>query len=164
MRDIWGHFPGVGPPYICLLSKSSPPSPGWAPSTEDRPRETLTVQHPTPRGVRKDCGVFRLISRAKRVLLPNTAQPPCPANSLSEKLPPLLPHQRAVLQGDRLHRAIGDWRMEIKEAGRLRAAPCTYHLLHPPHPPTLFSHYQSLSQILPSPFLRAPLHTLYLDS
>lgn len=33
--------------------------------------------------------------------------PPSP-HSLPQKLSPLLPHQRAVLQGDRLHRAIGN--------------------------------------------------------
>lgn len=66
-----------------------------------------------PSGDRKDCGVPGLISVAQ--------PPPWPgAHSLSEKLPPLLPHQRAVLQGDRLHGAIGDCRVERKEAGCLQ--------------------------------------------
>lgn len=65
-----------------------------------------------PQWGRKDCGVPGLISPAQ--------PPPWPGvHSLSEKLPPLLPYQRAVLQGDRLHGAIGDCGVERKEAGCL---------------------------------------------
>lgn len=46
--------------------------------------------------------------------LPLIPRPRVPLRSLSEKLPPLLPHQWAVLQSDRLHGAVGDWRAEKK--------------------------------------------------
>lgn len=70
------------------------------------------------------------------------------AHSLSEKLPPLLPHQWAVVQGDRLHRAIGDWREERKETGCLSEGTAMYPSLPPSSQPSTPG--QSLSCILHS--------------
>lgn len=63
-----------------------------------------------------------------------TLGPLCPsAHSLSKQLSPLLPHQRAVLQGDRLHRAVGDWSGE--KGGRL-SWPGHRRTLPPHSPPS----------------------------
>lgn len=106
------------PPHAAC-SKSSLPPRLRCPPPPASPAGIPRVQHPTPRGGKEELWSLQAYLPSQTCPSPHSSPAPLPAHSLSEKLPPLLPHQRAVLQGDRLHGAIGDWRVETKEAGCL---------------------------------------------
>lgn len=124
---MWDCFPSVGSPRAASCQESSALRP-------HRVRRALSaVCNRDPESSQSPVGTGRAV--ASQAYLP-AQPPPWPSvHSLSEKLPPLLPHQRAVLQGDRLHGAIGDCRMERKEVGCLEGTTCR----RPPPPPRALS-------------------------